>query len=122
MPPRCLTTVNPASPLTLANLLIIGRMCGTTRAKTGRNWNACGTSFGFLLTMQAACVDRSFYAWSHFRRQAAGIQIWSEMRCLYLRPLPLRERAALDVRQVRLGEGASSLDSNLETPSPNLVC
>src|SRR5258708_5273690 len=68
-----------------------------------------------------------------------------EIRCFYLRPLPtevgcfrlrplyrvteigytrfrLRERAALGVEQVRLGEGASSLDSNVETPSPSLVC
>src|SRR5580704_284188 len=43
-----------------------------------------------------------------------------EMRYLYLRPLPLRERAALGVRQIRLGEGASSLDSNVETPHPIL--
>jgi hypothetical protein len=33
----------------------------------------------------------------------------------------LRERATLRVQQVRLGEGASSIDSDEETPSPILV-
>jgi hypothetical protein len=41
---------------------------------------------------------------------------------LHLCPLPLRERAALSVPQLQLGEGASSLDSNVESTSPNLVC
>lgn len=38
----------PFKPINLANMLILGRMCESSQAKTGHDANACGTSRAFL--------------------------------------------------------------------------
>src|SRR5258708_40242377 len=51
-------------------------------------------------------------------RHHAQVLMRHEMRCLYLRPLPLRERAVRSFNKTSLGEGVSSLNQAKTPPHP----